>query len=285
MKTYHNIINDLENHLKALEKKGLNILINTEAAVKICKSVLQQLQELVSNNNFNFQSDEIEFFKFIKPNVVSKLIYYIEYFNIQSKKPKGLKKLQVKYLNEQILKLQEYYHLNMEFYHYYLKNETNLDKQYFLRQNKRIRLNIESYHFFTDQNFSTSHDNTVATIMAYENLIQQLHADINNLETNNMDTTTAYKAFHEQHNLHWTATKTDLIELVYALHSSGAINNGNVDIKDIALTFQELFDIELGDYYRAFLAMRIRKTDRTKFMQTLKEHLEKYMDDADGKTI
>lgn len=87
----------------------------------------------------------------------------------------------------------------MEFYHYYLKNDTNLDKQYFLRQNKRVRLNIESYHFFSDQNFSTSHDNTVATIMAYENLIQQLHSDINN---NNMDTTTAYKALHEQHNLH-----------------------------------------------------------------------------------
>ena len=98
MKTYHNLINELEYHLKALEKKDLDILMNTEAAVKRCKSVLQQLQELVSNNNFNFQSDEIEFFKVIKPKVVSKLIYYIEYFNIQSKKPKGLKKLQVKYL-------------------------------------------------------------------------------------------------------------------------------------------------------------------------------------------
>jgi len=283
LKTYHNVINDLENHLKAIEEKHQDILIKTEEAVKICKFVLQQLQELVSNNTFNSQSEEIEFFKTIKPNVVSKLIYYIEYFNIQSKKPKGIKKLQIKYLNEQILKLQEYYNLNMEFCHYYLKKDTNLDKQYFLRRNKKVRLNIESYHFFTDQNFSTSHDHTVATIMAYENLISQLHTDINNLKTINMDTTTANKAFHEHHNLHWTATKTDLIELIYAIHSSGAINNGNVDIKDIAITFQELFNIELGDYYRAFLAMRIRKTGRTKFMHTLTEQLEKYMDDCDEK--
>jgi len=134
----------------------------------------------------------------------------------------------------------------MEFYHYNLKKETNLDKQYFLRKNKKIRLNIEFYHFFTDQNFSTSHDHTVATIMAYENLIVQLHKDINNLITNNMDITTTFKAFHEHHNLYWTATKTDLIELIYALHSSGAINNGNVDIKDIALAFQEFFDVDLG---------------------------------------
>lgn len=283
MKTYNNLISDLENHLKTLEEEDYDLLIKTEKAVKRCKAILHQLQVLVLKNSFKSQAEEIEFFKRIKPNVVSKLIYYIEYFNIQCKRPKGIKKLQIKYLNEQILKLQEYYNLNMEFYHYYLKKETNLDRQYFLRCNKKVRLNIESYHFFTDQNFSTSHDHTVATIMAYENLIMQLHKDINNLITNNMDITTAFKAFHEHHNLHWTATKTDLIELIYALHSSGVINNGNVDIKDIALAFQELFDVDLGDYYRGFLAMRIRKTGRTKFMQTLTEQLEKYMDDSDKK--
>lgn len=213
--------------------------------------------------------------------VVSNLIYHLEYFNIQRKLPKGLKKIQISYLNEQIIKLQKYYKSNNEFYHYYLKKESNLDDIYFLRKNKKTRLNIDSYHFFTDYNFSTNHDNTLATIMAYEKLIKKLHDDIENLITNNMDTTTS-KAFQKHHNLNWTGTKTDLIELIYALHSSGVINNGNVDIKDLALVFEEMFNIDLGNYYHSFVEMHNRKINQTKFMDKLKQNLTEYIKSLDA---
>jgi len=92
LKTYSNLINDLENHLKTLEENHKDLLVKTEEVVKQCKVTLHQLQVLVLKNRFKSQAEEIEFFKIIKPNVVSKLIYYIEYFNIQSKRPKGIKK-------------------------------------------------------------------------------------------------------------------------------------------------------------------------------------------------
>lgn len=282
METYHKLIIQLESGLKTLEEQNLEILLKTEQAVKLCKQVLAQLQELVSQSNFNSNTEEIEFFKTIKPKVVSQLIYYIQYFNIHSKQPKGLNKNAVKYLNGHILEIQEYYKLNMEFYHYYLKNETTLDELYFLRSNKKVRLNIESYHFFTDQNFATSHDHTVATIMAYEKLIQHLHQDINKLKTNTMHTTTNTKAFQNYHKLNWTGNKTDLVELIYALHSSGVVNNGNVDIKDIALSLQEIFNIELGNYYHSFTEIRTRKINPTKFLDKLKENLQNYINGLDN---
>ncbi|WP_163517961.1 RteC domain-containing protein [Gelidibacter japonicus] len=151
----------------------------------------------------------------------------------------------------------------------------------FLGRNKKVRLNIETYHFFTDHKFSTSHDNTVATIIAYEQLISKLQADINTLTPQTMEVTSATKAFQNHQKLNWTGTKTDLTELIYALHSSGAINNGNVDIKDIALSLQDTFNIELGNYYHSFTEIRTRKINQTKFLDKLKESLGKYIKSLD----
>ena len=195
--------------------------------------------------------------------------------------PKGLRKLQIKYLYEQIQRLQEYYNNNIEFYHYHLKRETNLDELYFLRKNKKARLNVESYHFFTDYKFSTSHDNTKATIIAYENLIQQLHTDINILIATSNINNTFSPSNSILNNLNWTGSKTDLIELIYALHSSGIINNGNVEIKDIATKFQNAFNIDLGNYYHGFVEMRARKINQTKFLDKLKDNLLKYIHSLD----
>lgn len=78
--------------------------------------------------------------------------------------------------------------------------------------------------------------------------------------------------------LYWTESKTALIELVYALHAQGAVDNGKADIKDIAAVFEHLFGVELGDYYRTFLEIRVRKTGRTKFIDSLRNSLIKRME-------
>jgi hypothetical protein len=49
-------------------------------------------------------------------------------------------------------------------------------------------------------------------------------------------------------------------------------NNGASDLKDIAEYFENTFNIDLGQYHRAFLEIRARKSDQTKFLNTLKEN-------------
>jgi hypothetical protein len=78
----------------------------------------------------------------------------------------------------------------------------------------------------------------------------------------------------------WTDSKIAAIELIYALHSSKSINRGQVDIKDIAAVFERGLHIQLGDLYRAFIEIQIRKKDRTKFLDTLKDGLIQRMDEA-----
>lgn len=270
----------MQHNLKALESNEDNLHCFLEQSVIACKQALEKLREYTQKNDFKNDLEEIEFYKLIKPKILSYLIFYVEQLNIVTKRTKGGKKEQKKYLRNFIHSLQVYFNNNLEFYHYFKSNAKHLDNHYFLRKNKTIRLNIETFHYFTEDNFSTSHDSSVATILAYTKLIKYLKNEIDKLNNkqNNME---IISPFNKQIDLHWTGNNNELIELIYALYSSGRINNSNVDIKEIAESLETLFKIDIGNFYQSFNEIRSRKINTTKFMDTLKSSLLKYMQDLD----
>ncbi|PQJ80944.1 hypothetical protein BTO18_07185 [Polaribacter porphyrae] len=280
LKNCYKLIHKLEHNLKALESKIKNIHCVLEQSIIACKEALEKLREFVAKYYFNDKSEEIEFYKKVKPIVLSYLIFYVEQLHIVTRRTKEGKKEQIKYLKKFISNYQTYFHNNLEFYHYYKSNATHLDEQFFLRENKTISLNREAFHYFTEDQFSTSHDSLVATIMAYTKLIEYLKNEIAQLNTNskNME---IINPFQKESELIWTGNNNELVELIYALYSSGRINNSNVDIKEITLAFEKLFKKDLGNYYQSFNDIRARKINTTKFLDTLKSSLVKYMQDLD----
>ena len=80
----------------------------------------------------------------------------------------------------------------------------------------------------------------------------------------------------------FTGKKVSLIELGYSLVSSGNINNGNVEIKEMMNFLSTIFNIDLGDYYASYIAMKERK-DRTAYLHSLIEYLTKRMNEDDMK--
>ncbi len=276
MNQYKNILNALEHQLYEMERANSDILIRAEKGLKMVKSNLRKMRQMVVKKGFKSDKNEITFFKEIKPRLYSKLIYYAKIFNIESKRPRGSIKSQIKYLNFHIAKHQDFFNDHLEFYHYYRRNATELDELYFLRENMDLRL-YDCHYYFSDEQFSTSRDNIVAVIMAYDLLIVYLKKEIEILENNYSKIFTNVK----QSRFFWTAHKTDLVELIYALHSSGVINSGTTDIKKIATIFENLFNIDLGDYYHTFLEIRSRKVNPTKFIDYLKESLLQKMADLD----
>lgn len=280
MEAYAYIIEELDTSLEILEVEVEDATELAEAGIKITKQTLKSIRELVVDKEFKSKEDEICFFKVTKPRIYSKLIYYVKLFNIESKRPKSSNENQIKYFNDHIDKLQQYLNDNLDFYHYYRRGATTFDEQYFLRGKEDIRLFPDTFHFFTDEQFATSHDSTVATILAYDLLIVYLKREIDKLE--NYVSNISLKDLQKDSKIIWTAHKIDLIELIYALHSMDVINNGTVDIKDIARVVERIFKIDLGDYYRAFLEIRMRKNNRTKFLDALKHQLIKRMDETDN---
>ena len=155
----------------------------------------------------------------------------------------------------------------------------SLDEQYFIRGNRDLRLPLESFHFLIDDQFSTCHDGTVSTIMAYDMLIVYLKKEIDDLNIN-LETQKSI-AMEKPSKLFWTGSKTDLIELIYALHASQSINGGTVDIKEMASHFEHFYNIDLGNYYHTFIEIRSRKTTRTRFLEKLIDALQHRMDSLD----
>jgi len=265
--------------LETLESCHEDILYKAETGITHTEKCIKSLRAEVVQKGFLSTQDEIQFFKHIKPQIISKLIYYVKLYNIESKRPRSSSKFQIKYLNSQINKLQVFFNDNLEFYHYYRRGATTLDEQYFVRGKLDLRSPTESFHSFIDDEFSTCQDSTVATIMAFDMLIVYLQQEIEKLETNT--DTTKINAMKQSSKLFWTGSKTELIELIYALQSSGAINSGTADIKEIASLFEQIFNIELGNYYHTFIEIRARKCSKTKFLEKLMESLMKRFQESD----
>src|SRR5690606_16840924 len=107
-----------------------------------------------------------------------------------------------------------------------------------------IKLWLDTYYSQSDQSFSTSHDYKVAMIIAND-LIQVYIED------------ELYNKFQKdksiiQKKMKWTGSNVTLIELIYVLHYQNVFDNGNNDIREVALYFESTFDVDLGNFYQAY---------------------------------
>lgn len=267
---------DLELKLKEVAAHEEKLIKRTEKCVQVSENYLAKLQELASGETFKNQAEEIQFFKHVKPKFASKLFYNIYLFNLEYKRPRNQHKIEKRYLLKQLKRINEFFEENTEFYKYYKTDRCYLDHRYFMRGVKDVQLLLDTHVYYFDPNFTTSHGHLVASIMAYEMLLHYIEKELRKLEKKTLTTDVLPAA-----QLNWTESKVALIELIYALHSTGAINNGKVDISEVALAFESIFNIDLNNYYRSYLEIRMRKSQRTKFVDQLKERLAARMKEDD----
>lgn len=275
------LFRQLEEKLKVYALDEDNLLRRAELSLLECETAIKELKKFILKYRFKNVGEEIKFFKEVKPLFFSKLIFFVKVFNIETKKPTGSDRAQKRYYEYELDRLQKYFDNNLEFYQYYRMQSTFLDEKYFRRGKFDIRLTLDTFFFETDPRFSSSHDFKVSKILANDLLAVHLKGEIAALERKE---DSAHKPQGlPKVKLTWTDSKTAMIELIYAMHSSAVFNNGNVDIKNIATYFEVAFNIDLGDYYRTWLEVKERKSSRTKFLDSLKANLVKRIDEREEK--
>ncbi|WP_010249814.1 RteC domain-containing protein [Myroides injenensis] len=247
---------------------------NTLEIIHFIQLTLVNLKTTILKNGFDNQTEEIAFFKTIKPQILSKLIFYNKVYKIELSCPMDYNS-QHKYYLKQIEELSLEYkkHFSQcDFYKYYKSNRSDKDLEYFTLGKITPLIGMNSFAFEIDTLFSTFYDYKVSRILAHNLLQHYLQQKISEhlLKVNNTS------KFSET--LVWSESQNALIELIYALYVSGSINNGKLEIRKIAVLFQQLFGITLLDIHHAFHRMKTRAKSRTCYLDKLKQGLEEYMD-------
>lgn len=277
LKFSEQIISKLKNDLAFLNLDGENKLVQFESAFYLVDKALDKVKLFINDYEFNSDKEEIEFFKNHMSFFLKESVYYSELFNLESIKPAGpiieIRKFYEKELNS----VQEYLQENQNLYNYLLLKKENQDKVFFLRSAQAPIYKPNLFWQTLDTRYCTVYTLYCARIMGSLALSKYFQKQLA-VFSNPQKQTTKYNGTA----LKWTGKKADLVELVYALKTSGVINHGNAGISEIVISLAEFFGTELKGYYRTFIEIRSRKKNRTIFLERCRDSLETYMMSFDG---
>ncbi|HVM87904.1 MAG TPA: RteC domain-containing protein [Puia sp.] len=258
-----NIFSDHEGTLQAAMRAAL-----------IAKKYMGELRAYLSVYSFESREAEIFFFKFVKPRFYAQALYYASLYEIELNKPPGDVEIIKNYFLGEIKKINSFFEVHKDFYRYLRNGSDYLDHIYFLRENQKEALFPGQLTLERDPQFSTVCDYTLAMIEANKMLCNYFIHAIGEPQKN-------AEGLKPKNKLEWTGQKAGLVELLYALHASGVFNNSPMGINTVANYFSEVFNISLGNIYKTYEELRLRKKNRTAFLDSLKTNLLRKMEEDD----
>ena len=274
---FHEAISKINRKEERLTMKPSKIIEESYSMTLLLKDLLAELKEFVMNSGFENDLQEIDFFKNIKPQILGKLIFYNKVYRMEIACPVPNGKLMLKYFSsklEQLKKTFKEHTVSSDFYRYYRSNRCDLDDRFFRLGNIEFYSGLNSVAFEMDPQFSTYYDYKVSRIISDELFYHYL---LRRMDPDESDVVSEIAAQAYLKDIYWTHSKNALIELVYALHATGAVSNGRVGISKLAMIFEMAFSIKLGDLHHSFHRMKDRSGSKTYFLDQLTTNLEKYM--------
>jgi hypothetical protein len=210
--------------------------------------------------------------------MVSKLLFYKELLKLEASLPPSKKKKR-KHYEELLTAIHQYVTTNKEFYEYYRSRSSHKDEDHFVRHSYKDIIKYDCYLINYDSKLSTSHDYNVATIIANDLFAIHLENKLDELDGKNVSQNASI-----DRKFNWTGSKVDLTEMVYGFQASGCINNGNIDLKELAIYLGTMFNVEIdSNLYGNYSDIKSRKVSKTRFINTMSEKLIEKMDDEDSK--
>ncbi|MFY1047502.1 RteC domain-containing protein [Chryseobacterium sp. GP-SGM7] len=265
---------DLEIEISKVYNEDIDVVKLAEKSLIIIDEAVRKVKEMISPHHFETIAQEIYFFKKLKPQFISKFIYYTTILDVESHRPNGSNKIIQEYYETEQEKLKNFYTEQSEFYSYYRRDATYLDHKIFVRNSYDLKMKLSFGFYNFDTTFTTSHDHIIARFIANKLFDQYLKESIDNLSENN----SKGKILSP---LIWSASKVALTELLYALHLSNCFNAGHTELTEIFRWAEKSFDISLGNYHKTLSEIGIRKNERSKFLNLLQQNLNQHLDDLD----
>lgn len=236
----------------------------------LISAVLEPLKQKLTEYIFESDENEIRFFKETLPDILSLFIYYTEKSALEISELIGTRKSRAEYRGRLMKRIDDFSMENAALYDYYSLRKTNFDSYYFLRSSPLNREPAVLFGTVVDPRSCPGFSIKMAIIPAYRKLDNELCMDLGDQNGKRAEVLSAG-------GLRWTATKRDLIELVYAIKNY--VNGGAVPIKDIVQGFQYLFNTDLGNYPRVYQELQSRKKSESYFLNQLVNDQQKKMEE------
>jgi hypothetical protein len=265
---------DLELKINEAYDDNGDMMKVAEKSLLLIDESIRTLKEMISTHHFENLAQEVHFFKKLKPQFISKFIYYSTILDIESHKPNAGNKALKKYYEAEQEKLKVFYLEQAEFYSYYRREATYLDHKIFVRNSYDLKMKLSFGFYNFDTSFTTSHDHVIARFIANQQLGQYLKKQIENLT----DNITA-KALSP---LVWSSSKVGLIELVYALYHMRCFNGGNIELSEVIKFVEKSLDTDLGNFHKTVFEIRNRKQGPTKFLQLVSDNLNQHFQSTES---
>lgn len=266
--------------IERIQSEEKDKIESAKACVEVCKTSIRKLREDIVANGFLSKEQEIEFFKIIKPKFHSRLLFYWKIYTTELNRPTGSKEVVRDFLLKEFYKLKLFFESHTSFYHYYRSGDTSYDEQYYTRHGKDLKGHIQFMYVDADPNFSTIYDYQVTRILRNEMLSDYLNKEIAIIESPPIPESTTVKP-----PLIWSDSKVAFAEMVYAFHASGVFNSSQADIKTVTETLAKAFNVQIGNIYKVLEEIRLRKKNRTVFLDHLKNNLIQRMDRDDEQAL
>ena len=210
---YFDDLNDIIKKAGSLRNKAESIIILTTQC-------LQDLKALVLKHGFSDQSEEIQFFKSIKPRIFSQLIYHSKIKEVEITLPfLGYIKDKERFLANELRVVGAFFQRNADFCNYIRSDQTFMDDKYFVRGRSDVSLFDESFMSITDTDFATCGDYKAACLLAFDLLGHYLNKKIDNSATTPRNH--LLRGVHTKTAM--DGSKVALVELIYALQANGAL--------------------------------------------------------------
>lgn len=270
---YDNMMSELEQ----LAGRSENILQRATQSYRCVERYLDELKAYILSYTFRDKQEEIQFFKHTKPMFLKELLYHMEIFQVEAWKSPVGRDEEIGHYKIAAKRVDLYFKRYNDLYTYFRTGSTLHDEQYFVRGAVCEDIAAISVSDM-DSRFSTVYSFQFAKMQAYEEFGDYLYRCLQNLE-NPGGRLLGDKA---RSTIRWTDSKADLIELAYSIYARGSMNNGKADIKQIIISLEAAFNISLGNFYRTFQNLRIRKKNRTPYLDATRQELIQLMDSADS---
>lgn len=256
--------------LSGISVAGLNPVEVLSLYLALVREHLSVLRERVLEFGFSSVLEEIWFFKVLKPKFVSEKIFRFELYGLEMGRPVGTVEMVRGFWLEELGLVRRFFSQYAFLYQYYRSGAVELDGVYFVRGAELPRgMVVEGLDVVDfDAGFSTAMDYLFAKFMAFERLQGYL---LEMIEGGFCSAREGFGLGRHVRPLRWTGDSINAVELGFALHDTGQLNDGKATLTEIFEWMAHSLNIVIKKPHRRFDEIEGRKIiSKTDFLDQMR---------------